>query len=42
MTRDVLIHGYFGVKIERIWTVIQDDLPGLKDAMTAIHNDLSR
>ena len=40
--RDVLIHGYFGVKVERIWTVIQDDLPGFKEVMTAIQNDLAQ
>jgi len=29
-TRDVLIHGYFGVTYERIWEVVKDELPRLK------------
>lgn len=28
--RDKLIHGYFGVNLERVWIVIKDDLPELK------------
>lgn len=28
--RDILIHEYFGVNIERIWQTIQEDLPKLK------------
>jgi uncharacterized protein with HEPN domain len=28
--RDKLIHGYFGVDIEKVWLTTQDDLPLLK------------
>lgn len=28
--RDVLIHNYFGVKIETVWRVVVDHLPPLK------------
>ncbi len=28
--RDVLIHHYFGVKLETVWQVIVEHLPGLK------------
>lgn len=28
--RDVLIHGYFGINLDRIWKVIKEDLPELK------------
>lgn len=28
--RDVLIHGYFGVNLERVWIVVEKDLPDLK------------
>lgn len=28
--RDVLIHSYFGVNIDRTWKVVQHDLPNLK------------
>lgn len=30
-TRDVLIHEYFGVNLERIWNIVQKDLPDLKE-----------
>ena len=29
-TRDKLIHGYFEVNLERVWTVVKRDLPQLK------------
>ena len=32
--RDILIHEYFGVNIERVWQTIQEDLPKLKDVIT--------
>ena len=28
--RDKLIHAYFGISLERIWSVVKDDLPELK------------
>jgi len=28
--RDVLIHSYFGVNIERVWKVVEEDLPEVK------------
>ena len=28
--RDILIHEYFGVNIERVWQTVQKDLPKLK------------
>ncbi len=37
--RDVLIHGYFGVKLERVWKVIEQDLPQLKMRLTPLYND---
>lgn len=30
--RNLLIHEYFGVDLEIVWKVIQEDLPGLIDA----------
>lgn len=32
--RDVLIHGYFGVKLERVLTVVEKDLPELKQKIS--------
>lgn len=28
--RDKVIHGYFGVKVERVWEVVKRDIPNLK------------
>ena len=38
--RDVLIHEYFGVKPERIWKVVAQDLPELKRLVQLIAQDL--
>jgi uncharacterized protein with HEPN domain len=32
--RDKLIHDYFGVDMEKVWLTAQDDLAGLKSAVT--------
>jgi uncharacterized protein with HEPN domain len=34
--RDVLIHEYAGIRLERVWKVITDDLKILKSAVSAI------
>ncbi len=34
--RDVLIHGYFGVNLERVWAVVERDLPELKPKVLRI------
>lgn len=34
--RDVLIHGYFGVKLKRIWEVLKTDIPELKQKIRVI------
>jgi uncharacterized protein with HEPN domain len=34
--RDVLIHVYFGVNVERVWVVIKKDLPDLKEKLKEI------
>lgn len=38
--RDVLIHEYFGVNIKRIWKLAKDDLPGLKDNILKILDEI--
>lgn len=40
--RDVLIHEYFGVQTERIWKVIQENIPALEKDMPAIKRDLAK
>ena len=34
--RDVLIQGYFGVNLERVWAVVKRDLPELKPKVLRI------
>ncbi len=34
--RNVLVHEYFGIRLDIIWEVIQQDLPGLKQAVKDI------
>ena len=34
--RDVLIHQYEGVDLERVWGFVERDLPGLKRAMAGL------
>lgn len=41
-TRDKLIHEYFGVDIELIWTVVETMLPELKADVGKIKDDLDR
>jgi len=36
--RDILIHSYFGVDIEIIWSIIQNNLPELKEQIDNILN----
>jgi len=39
--RDILIHGYFGVNLERIWVVVERDLPSLKRKISKIFSSSS-
>lgn len=34
--RDVLSHAYFGVNIDRVWAIIETDLPKLKEEISKI------
>jgi uncharacterized protein with HEPN domain len=38
--RDVLIHHYFGVSIERVWKMIKDDLPKITKDISDVINQL--
>jgi hypothetical protein len=40
--RDVLIHDYFGVDLERVWGVVRNRLPDLRENITKILADLSK
>jgi uncharacterized protein with HEPN domain len=37
--RDVLIHNYMGVNLKRVWNVIQQNLPGLQQAIDELLHD---
>ncbi|MBS3970702.1 MAG: DUF86 domain-containing protein [Clostridia bacterium] len=39
--RDVLIHDYFGVNLERVWLTVKKDLPKVKPKINAVLKDLS-
>ena len=34
--RDILSHAYFGVNIERVWNIIEKDLPKFKEEVSKI------
>jgi len=34
--RNVLVHGYLGVDLERVWIIVERDLPNLKLAITSM------
>ncbi|MDP3982808.1 MAG: DUF86 domain-containing protein [bacterium] len=38
--RNVLIHEYFGVNIDRVWAVVINDLPSLKKQLSELKNKL--
>ena len=41
-TRDILIHAYFNIDLEKIWVVIQKDIPLLKKEVTKMLQELTR
>lgn len=38
--RDVLIHQYFGVNLERAWKVVEEEISGLKIKISNIKSDI--
>jgi len=40
--RDILIHEYFGVNLERVWVAAKKDLPELKTKILKILKELER
>ncbi len=40
--RNVLVHDYLGVNLERIWEIVSLDLPGLRTEMESIRDGLLR
>ena len=37
--RDILSHAYFGVNIDRVWNIVERDLPKLKEEVNKIKID---
>ncbi|MBI5480047.1 MAG: DUF86 domain-containing protein [Deltaproteobacteria bacterium] len=35
-TRNVLVHHYFGIDVELVWSTVERDLPALKQAVTRV------
>lgn len=40
--RDILIHEYAGVRLERVWQTVHEDLPRLQQAVIAMRAHVSR
>jgi uncharacterized protein with HEPN domain len=40
--RDKLIHHYFGVNFEIVWTIIHDELPGTQENIEIILDEISQ
>jgi len=39
--RDILIHAYFGIKLDRVWSVVRNNLPKLKKQIQNILKELN-
>ena len=39
--RNVLVHNYLGIDMDRIWDVVESDVPALKSAVTKMLNELA-
>lgn len=38
--RDKVIHEYFGVKIERVWLTVKDDIPRVKPLVSKVFEEI--
>ena len=38
--RNILVHDYFGIDIEEIWSTVEKDIPYLKDKMNMIYREI--
>jgi uncharacterized protein with HEPN domain len=34
--RNVVVHDYLGISLSRVWDIVEDDLPGLKEQIAII------
>jgi len=40
--RDKLIHSYFGLRLERVWETVHEEIPPLKPLFEQVANDLEQ
>jgi len=40
--RNVLVHDYLGIKLERVWEIIERDLPTLRAAIEAMRREIEK
>jgi uncharacterized protein with HEPN domain len=40
--RNVVVHDYLGIELERIWDIVQRDLPILKNQIFSICDELEK
>jgi uncharacterized protein with HEPN domain len=40
--RDILSHAYFGISVDRVWNIIEKDLPNLKKEIEKIKSDVEK
>ena len=38
--RNVLVHDYLGIKLERVWAIVERDLPVLRSAVEAMRQQM--
>jgi uncharacterized protein with HEPN domain len=39
--RNILVHGYFGLNMNQVWTMTGKDLPELEEQVRSIHSQIS-
>ena len=39
--RNVLVHGYLGINLERVWQIVERDLPPVRTAVEAMRGEIS-
>jgi len=39
--RNILVHDYLGVDLEKVWNIVQNDLPVLKSTISQMHGPAS-
>lgn len=40
--RHVLVHGYYAIKPKRVWSVVTEDVPALRPAITKLLEEISQ